>query len=392
MTESQLILVRYGELGLKGKNKNKFINALRRNMQQALVGLTDTTVRGGWGRLWVETTQPEAAIERLTKVFGIFSLSPVRQVEKDLDALTEATYHTLIAALPHGGSFKVETRRADKTFPLTSPQISRQVASLLFDRLDERYTADMHQPERTVWLEIREEGAFVYGEVILGAGGLPVGTGGKALLLLSGGIDSPVAGWYALKRGVSLEAIHFHSFPFTGEQSKEKVIALCRLLSQWQGEPIKLHVVHFTEIQRAIYADCAEEYGITLMRRMMFRLAERLAAKRQALALVTGESIGQVASQTLESIAAINDVVNIPVLRPLIGFDKADIVQIAQRIGSFETSILPFEDCCTIFLPQYPKIRPKKDEAAKLEQALDIPSLIEEAISKTETLIIDWQV
>ncbi|MCL2496327.1 MAG: tRNA 4-thiouridine(8) synthase ThiI, partial [Clostridiales bacterium] len=356
----QLILIRYGELGLKGKNKYKFINTLRRNIEHALAGLADTAVKSGWGRLWVETAETEEALALLRMVFGIYSVSPVRQVEKDIEALSEAAYQTLLAALPQGGSFKVETRRADKSFPHPSPEISRLVASAMFSRLDESYTADMHHPERTVYLEIREEGAFVYGEVIEGAGGLPVGTGGKALLLLSGGIDSPVAGWHLLKRGVSLEAVHFHSFPFTGEQSKEKVIALTRLLSRWQGAPLKLHVVHFTEIQKAIHQNCDEEYGITLMRRMMFRLAARLASARRALALITGESVGQVASQTLESIATINDVVNIPVLRPLIGLDKAEIIKVAQRIGSFETSILPYEDCCTIFLPPHPKIRPQK--------------------------------
>ena len=386
-----LLLVRYGELGLKGKNKYKFINTLRGNMSRALAGLEDTTVKNGWGRLWVETDAPKEALERLRMVFGIFSLSPVLRVEKSIEAMSEAALQTLLAALPQGGSFKVETRRADKTFPLTSPEISRQVASLMFDCLDERYVADMHDPERTVWLELREEGAFVYGEVLEGAGGLPVGTGGKALLLLSGGIDSPVAGWRLLKRGVSLEAVHFHSFPFTSEQSKEKVITLCRLLARWQGAPIKLHVVHFTEIQKAIRRECDEEYGITLMRRMMFRLAERLARQRRALALITGESVGQVASQTLESIAAINDVVRIPVLRPLIGLDKAEIVKIAQRIGSFETSILPYEDCCTIFLPPHPKIRPRIAEAQRLEQALDVKSLLEEALAKTEILTVDSQ-
>ena len=390
MTERQLLLVRYGELGLKGKNKYKFINTLRNNMSRAVADLGETTVISGWGRLWVETAYPEAALIRLKKVFGIFSLSPVQKVEKSINALAEAAYQTLLVALPQGGSFKVETRRADKTFPLISPEISREVASLMFDRLDKRYTADMHDPQRIIWLEIRSEGAFVYGEVLEGAGGLPVGTGGKALLLLSGGIDSPVAGWHMLKRGVSLEAVHFHSFPFTSEQSKEKVITLCRLLSCWQGQPVKLHVVHFTEIQKAIHRECDKEYGITLMRRMMFRLAEHLAQQRRALALVTGESVGQVASQTLESIAAINEVVRIPVLRPLIGLDKADIVNIARTIGSFETSILPYEDCCTIFLPPHPKIRPQIGEAKRLEQALDIKCLLEEALNKTESQNITW--
>ncbi|MCL1975396.1 MAG: tRNA 4-thiouridine(8) synthase ThiI [Firmicutes bacterium] len=388
MTGRQLLLIRYGELGLKGKNKYKFINTLHNNMSRAVADLDETMVKNGWGRLWVETAQPQVAISRLQKVFGIYSLSPVLQVEKNIEDIAKAAYQTLITALPQGGSFKIETRRSDKTFPLTSPEISKEIASIIFSKLDDHYTADMHMPERVIWVEIRTKGAFVYGDLFQGAGGLPVGTGGKALLLLSGGIDSPVAGWHMLKRGVCLEAVHFHSFPFTGEQSKEKVITLCRLLSSWQGKSVKLHVVHFTEIQKSIHRECEEEYGITLMRRMMFRLAERLAKQRQALALVTGESVGQVASQTLESIATINNAVSIPVLRPLIGMDKADIIQIAQRIGSFETSILPYEDCCTIFLPPHPKIRPQISEAINQEQALDIKTLLAEALNKTETLNI----
>ena len=384
----QLLLIRYGELGLKGKNKSKFIKALRDNISQALHNCGNSKVRSDWGRLWVETDQPQQASNRLKQVFGIYSFSPVRQVEKNLEAIAEAAYQTLIKALPDGGKFKVETRRVDKTFPLASPEISKQVAAILFARLPASYQAEMHQPERTIQIEIRAEGAFVYGEVINGARGLPVGTGGKGLLLLSGGIDSPVAGWYALRRGVSLEAIHFHSFPFTGEKSKEKVVSLCKLLAKWQGAPLKLHVVHFTEIQKAIHNNCAAEYGITLMRRMMYRIAESLATKRRALALYTGESVGQVASQTLESLATIEAVAEIPVLRPLIGLDKEDIVNVAQKIGSYETSILPYEDCCTIFLPKFPKIRPTKAEAEHWEKELAIEELIADALAKTEVLVI----
>ncbi|MEG1997674.1 MAG: tRNA uracil 4-sulfurtransferase ThiI, partial [Clostridiales bacterium] len=263
-----------------------------------------------------------------------------------------------------------------------------EVANELFDRLDERYQADMHHPEFTLNIEIRGEGNFVYGESIPGAGGLPVGCGGKAMLLLSGGIDSPVAGWMAMKRGVTLEGIHFYSFPFTGEQSKQKVIELCKNLSKWQGAPFKLHVVYFTDIQKAIHQYCREDYGITIMRRMMFRLAERLAKQNRALALFTGESVGQVASQTLESMFTINAVTNMPVLRPLVGMDKEEIMHIAKRIGTFETSILPYEDCCTIFLPKYPKIRPRLEETEELEKNLDIDALIEDALRKTELLII----
>jgi len=386
---NRLILIRYGELGLKGKNKHQFIRCLVHNIRAALSGLPDWNIYTTWGRLWVETAgerYPEV-VARLQQVFGIFSLSPVLQAEKDLEAVGEAALAILLKALPEGGAFKVETRRTDKNFPLISPEISKATAAYIFDRVDGRWDADMHHPQLTLNIEVRDEGAFVYGETLPGPGGLPVGSGGRALLLLSGGIDSPVAGWMAMKRGVAIEAIHFHSYPFTGEKAKEKVFELCRQLARWQGAPIRLHVAFFTDIQKAIYASCREEYGITLMRRMMFRLAERVAADRGSLALYTGESVGQVASQTLESMAVINQVVDIPVLRPLVGLDKAEIMKIAQRIGTYETSILPYEDCCTVFLPKYPKIRPTRQEAEALEQALDIEALLTGALEKTETLV-----
>lgn len=390
--DKQLLLIRYGELGLKGKNKNLFISKLAANIRASLRGLHGWNVRTGWGRLWVEVEkdQYDEAIDRLTKVFGIYSLSPVIQTQREVPALADAAWQVLMNSLPEGGTFKVETRRSDKSYPLTSPEISRAVAAELFRRLngDQRWDAEMRTPQTTVNVEVREEGAYVYGETIRCAGGLPVSCSGKALLLLSGGIDSPVAGWMAMKRGVAIEAIHFESYPFTSERAKDKVFELCRILSKWQGAPVKVHVVHFTEIQKAIYAGCREEYGITLMRRMMFRLAERVAASRRCLALYTGESVGQVASQTLESMQVINAVVDIPVLRPLVGMDKEDIMAVARRIGTFETSILPYEDCCTVFLPKYPKIRPLLHEAEKLEEALDIPALLEEALAQTELVKI----
>ena len=386
----RLLLIKYGELGLKGKNKIQFINRLRNNIKAALAGLPVVDVRSSWGRIWVETEGDQTQIiDRLSKVFGIYAISPVKQANKDLDEIKEAVLQVLFDALPDGGTFKIETKRSDKTFPMTSPDISFEVAKRVFESLDKAWDADMHHPDRTIYIEIREEGAFIYGEVIPGAKGLPVGCGGKAMLMLSGGIDSPVAGWMAMKRGVTLEAIHFYSFPFTGEKSKEKVLDLCHIMTKWHGNPIKLHVVYFTEIQKAIYQNCPEEYGITIMRRMMFRLAEKIARHRSALAVYTGESVGQVASQTLESINTINDVVNIPVLRPLIGFDKEDIMKIARDIGTYETSIRPYEDCCTVFLPKFPKIRPKIKEAEEYEAALDIDALIKEALEKTEILVIE---
>ncbi len=387
--KQQIILIRFGELGLKGKNKMKFIRNLANNIGHALRGLPDTKVSMDWGRLWVHTACPNEVYPRLKNVFGIYSFSPVVEVEPTIEAMAQAAEQVLLRTLPNGGTFKVETKRADKKFPMPSPQISREVAGIIFDRLgDDIYDADMHNPQAELRLEVREEAAYVYGEVIEGAKGMPVGSGGKALLMLSGGIDSPVAGWYALRRGVAIEAIHFHSFPFTGEQAKQKVLDLAKILSHWQGQPIKVNIVHFTEIQKAIYANCDESYGITLMRRMMFRLAEAIANKNRLTAIYTGESVGQVASQTLESMSVINDVTNMPILRPLIGFDKADIVKVAQEIETFETSILPYEDCCTVFLPPHPVIKPKLHEALEMEKTLDIEELLAEALAKTEVVRI----
>ncbi len=390
----QLFLIRYGELGLKGKNRHLFVGRLARNMRTALKGLSDWQVKVTWGRLWLEIEQEQqaAAVLCLQMVFGIYSLSPVIEADKDINDFASKAYQILLRVLPRGGSFKIETRRADKTFPLTSPEVSRATANLVFDQLAEEgqtdYTAEMHHPDAMINIEIRAEGAFVYGETIACAGGLPVGCSGKALVMLSGGIDSPVAAWLAMKRGVAIEAIHFHSFPFTGEKAKEKVYELAKILAKWNGAPIKLHMVHFTEIQKAIYANCDETYGITLLRRFMYRIAERIASERRCLALYTGESVGQVASQTLQSLMTINAVVDIPVLRPLVAMDKEEIMAKAQQLGTFQTSILPYEDCCTVFLPDYPKIRPLIKEAEQEEAKLDIEALIEEALDKTERLTI----
>ncbi|MDO4581845.1 MAG: tRNA uracil 4-sulfurtransferase ThiI [Bacillota bacterium] len=390
--DRQLILIRYGELGLKGKNRHLFIGRLTHNIRYALRDIAGANVYSTWGRIWAEVEAADAglALARLQQVFGVYSLSPVMRTEPEVPALAEAAQAMLEQGLPVGGSFKIETRRSDKSFPLTSPEISRAVANLLFERIDTtRYDADMHDPDLRIDIEVRGEGAYVYGHTLKGAGGLPVGCGGRALLLLSGGIDSPVAGMLAMKRGVVIEAIHYHSFPFTGEKAKEKVYELCRLLSARMGAPLQLHMVYFTEIQKQIYANCREEYGITLMRRFMYRIAERVAKQRDCLALYTGESVGQVASQTLESIACINDVISIPVMRPLVGMDKEEIMERARAFGSYDISILPYEDCCTVFLPKYPKIKPRREEAEKLERALNIEQLLDEALAKSEILTID---
>ena len=385
----QLLLLRYGELGLKGKNKNSFIHQLQKNIVYALRDLSPRKVTSTWGRIMVPLQDDlDQVVERLQHVFGIYSMSPVLQVEKSLQGLEEGAMRILKEALPDGGTFKIETRRADKNFPMLSPDISLAVAQYLFDRLDDRYDADMYHPQKTIHLEIRAEGAYVYGTVVPGAKGMPVGTGGRAVLMLSGGIDSPVAGWYGLKRGVDVIAVHFHSFPFTSERAKEKVVDLCKELAKWHYHPVKLYTVYFTDIQKEIRALCPENYGITIMRRMMFRLAQTIAAQNEALAIYTGESVGQVASQTLESMYTIGEVTDLPILRPLVGMDKEEIMAIAQRIGTYDISIRPYEDCCTIFLPAFPKIRPKRAEAAQMETNLPIAQLIAAALAKTEVSYI----
>ena len=391
----QLILIRYGELGLKGKNRHLFVGRLARNIRVSLKGIPDWQVEVTWGRLWLEidADHTAAAIERLKRVYGVYSVSPVTEAERSVESISEAAYDTLHKAWPNGGLFKVETRRTDKTFPMQSPEVSRTVAGVIFDRLAaegkiKEYDADMHHPQETINIEIRAEGVFVFGQTIRCAGGLPVGCSGKAIVMLSGGIDSPVAASLAMKRGASIEAVHFHSFPFTGEKAKEKVYELSRILAKGNCAPIKLHMIYFTDIQKTIYANCPEEYGITIMRRFMYRIAERIANERKCLAIYTGESVGQVASQTLESISVINDAIHMPVMRPLVGMDKEEIMQRAKNLGTYNTSILPFEDCCTVFLPEYPKIRPVLADVLEMETALDIDGLIEDALAKSETLTI----
>lgn len=389
-TTQKLLMIKYGEIGLKGKNKSMFINRLVKNIEVALEGLAPRHVSSEMGRIMVPVLGDMAAVtERLQRVFGIYAICPVAAVPKELGAVQKAALEVLEETLPNGGSFKVESRRADKTFPMTSPEISKAVGGYIFAMAEDgKFRAEMRRPEYTLNVEIRGEAAYIYCGSFPGAKGMPVGTGGRAVVMLSGGIDSPVAAWMAMKRGVTVEAVHFESFPFTSERAKEKVLDLAQVLAGWHNVPVKVHCVHFTEIQKAIHTACPEEYGITIMRRFMFRLAERVARKNAALAIYTGESVGQVASQTLESMYTINDVTNMPVLRPLIGFDKEEIVERAQRIGTFDISIRPYEDCCTVFLPAHPKIKPRLAEAREMEKALDIESLIAQALENTETLLI----
>ena len=383
----ELLMIKYGELGLKGKNKNQFINRLVHNIEKAIADMPPRKVAISLGRITVpvldEPGDSEALIGRLQRIFGIYAICPVLAVDKDMDSIKQAALQILERSLPQGGEFKVESRRSDKRFPFISPEISKEVGAYIFAQTGDKFIARMKKPENIVNVEVRDEAAYVYCGSRPGAKGMPVGSGGRAVVMLSGGIDSPVAAWMAMKRGVNIEAVHFESFPFTSERAQEKVLDLAKILAQWHNKPIRVHCVHFTEIQKAIHAACPEDYGITIMRRFMFRIAERLARANAGLAVYTGESVGQVASQTLESMYVINSVTKMPVLRPLIGFDKEEIVARAQKIGTFEVSIRPYEDCCTVFLPPHPKIRPRLAEAEAMEEKLAIEELIADALAKT---------
>ncbi|MFS8514561.1 MAG: tRNA 4-thiouridine(8) synthase ThiI, partial [Planifilum fulgidum] len=380
------ILVRYGELALKGKNRSDFEDRLVRNIRQKLASIPDVKVVKSFGRIFVETDRSHSAsvLRGLGDVFGVVGFSPAERVESDLEAIKEAAVRLVEYRNPFPRTFKVAAKRADKSFPLSSAEINRQVGAHLLRNV-KGLRVDVQRPDLTVHVEVRGGHTYVYGDDLPGPGGLPVGTSGKVMLLLSGGIDSPVAGYLSLKRGAELLAVHFHSYPYTSERSRQKVIDLARILTRFAGR-IRLHVVPFTEIQTEIRQKCLESYSITVMRRMMFRIAERLARREGALALVTGESLGQVASQTLESMNAINEVVNLPVLRPLIGMDKQEIVSLAKKIGTYETSVLPYEDCCTVFLPRSPKTRPDLETTRKTESRLEVDRLVEAAVEGTEVL------
>ena len=375
------ILIRYSEIYLKGNNRYFFENLLITNIKTALKK-ESFDFEKNYGRYIVSNYKVEnerQIVEKLSKVFGIHSISPCLVVENNLDSITQAILSLDIQA----GTFKVECNRADKSFPMKSYEIAAELGERMLDNFP-NLVVDIHNPQNIIYVDMREsKKTFVYLNSIPGAGGLPVGCGGNGLLLLSGGIDSPVAGYMMAKRGMSLSAIHFHSFPFTSLQAKEKVLSLAKHLTQYT-KALDVYVVPFTDIQVKIHENCPEEFMITIMRRFMMRIAERVAKNINAKALITGESLGQVASQTIESINTTNSVVSLPVFRPLIGFDKSDIVEISQKIGTYETSIQPFEDCCTVFLPKHPVIKPKIEIIERAEKKLDIESLIEESIKNIE--------
>lgn len=387
------ILIRYGELALKGKNYARFLKKLFLNIKE-IVKLTTGEIpklSKERGRIFLHLNgeSPEKYYDSLKKVFGVISFSPVRKTILDIEEIKKIALEE-IKSLPNDSyTFKVISKRSNKSFPLKSPAIMQEVGAFLLKNTN-NLKVDVHNPQVEVYVEIRQDAAYIYSQKIKGTGGLPLGTGGKALLLLSGGIDSPVAGWLTMKRGVVIEAIHFHSYPYTSERAKEKVLDLARKLSEFSGE-INVHIVSFTRIQKEISENCFESLWITIMRRFMFRIAEKIAESRGALALVTGESIGQVASQTLDSMYAINHVINTPVIRPLITMDKEEIMERAKHIGTYDTSIQPYEDCCTVFLPKEPKTKPSLSSCLKSEKYLQVDELVEDALKNTEMITIKPQ-
>ncbi|WP_088033005.1 tRNA uracil 4-sulfurtransferase ThiI [Evansella clarkii] len=383
------ILIRYAELALKGKNRKEFEKKLQDNLKRALKKFPETKVIRSFGRMFIELNgaDEEAVSSRLKDIFGIHSFSPALKLELDQERIDEGALWAIKDALPEErGTFKVSVKRANKTFPKRSQELNYHIGSHIL-RNTKELTVDVHNPDVEVKVEIRDEACYIMCKTRKGAGGLPVGTAGKVMLMLSGGIDSPVAGYLALKRGVELEAIHFHSPPFTNERARQKVEDLARVLTRFGGR-IKLHIVPFTAAQQEIHKKVPDNYEMTIMRRFMLRIAEAAAEKNGALALVNGESLGQVASQTLHSMHTINEVTNLPILRPLVTMDKLEVIEIARNIGTYELSILPYEDCCTIFLPPQTKTRPSIRKAAAYEQAIDVDKYVSKAVEGIETVII----
>ncbi|WP_017465279.1 tRNA uracil 4-sulfurtransferase ThiI [Staphylococcus epidermidis] len=383
------LLVRYGELTLKGTNRKMFVNQLKDNVKRALIPLSGYHVKGKRDRMYIELS-PEAdineIIQRLSKVYGIKSISPVIKIDKYEEKINQSAIQ-LSQDFEKGSTFKVDVKRVDKSFRLDTYELQRQVGGAILKE-NNNITVNVKNPDYEIKIEVRMDAIYIYEKVIAGAGGLPVSTGGKTLLMLSGGIDSPVAGIEVMKRGVTVEAIHFHSPPFTSEKAKDKVIELTRILAERVG-PIKLHLVPFTEIQKQINKVVHSRYTMTSTRRMMMRISDKVVHQINANAIVNGENLGQVASQTLKSMYAINHVTATPVLRPLLTLDKEDIIKKAKELGTFETSIQPYEDCCTIFTPKNPVTEPDFDKVVKYESVFNFDEMIENAVENIETLTID---
>jgi thiamine biosynthesis protein ThiI len=385
-----VILARLGEITLKGLNRGKFEHRLIDNISRRLKRLGSFSVVQMQSRLWIEPQAPdldlEAAMNCVASVFGVVSVSPVWRFTGSMDDLTgQAVAFAATQLDPHQvRSFKVESRRGNKQFPLTSPEISDRLGEAIMRAYPDRLRVDVHQPDFVVYTEVRNV-FCLYSRIIQGQRGLPVGTGGRGLLLLSGGIDSPVAGYMMASRGMELEAAYFHAFPYTSDRAKDKVLELADILTTFTGR-MRIHVIHFTEIQIALRDHCPADMLTIVSRRMMMRIAARIAGQNACKVLITGESLGQVASQTLEALCTTDAVVDLPVFRPLIGLDKNDTIDMARRIGTFETSIQPYEDCCTVFVARHPKTRPSPEDAELAENGLDIAAMIEQVMQQIEVI------
>ena len=390
---NEMFLLKLGETVLKGGNRFQFENRLKTNVCRRLRPFGTFSVRLSQSTVFIEPEDDacdlDGAWDACHTVFGIVSLCRCRPCEKDVDAIFRAVMAYLGDELRAARTFKVESRRSDKRFPLNSIQLSQEIGGRIAEAVP-TVAVDVHHPEYTVFVEVRDRAAYVHGPADPGAGGLPTGVGGRALVLLSGGIDSPVAGYMIAKRGVELEAVHFFSYPYTSELAKDKVLELARLMTRYCGR-MTVNIVGFTEIQEAIRDNCPEEYFTLIMRRFMMMISERIARDHGCGCLVTGENLGQVASQTMEAMAVTAASVDIPIFPPLIGMDKEEIVTIARRIGTMETSILPYEDCCTVFTPRHPKTKPTKAQVDRACASLDFDALIERALQNTELVKVRYQ-
>ena len=388
----EIFLLKLGEVVLKGTNKRQFENKLRQNVRRRMKSYGNFDVYIMQSTVYVEPMDDEADVdgawEACKSVFGLVSLCRCHACEKNLDSIYEAVESYLGDELDCAKSFKVESKRSDKKFPLTSIGISQEIGGRLAEAHPD-CEVDVHHPEYTVYVEVRDLAAYVHGPAVPGAGGLPTGVGGRAMCLLSGGIDSPVAAYMMAKRGVEVEAVHFFSYPYTSQLAKDKVLELARLVTRYCGR-MTVNVVSFTQIQEAIRDNCPEEFFTLIMRRFMMEISQRIAKDDGCGALITGENLGQVASQTMEAMTVTGAVVDIPIFMPLVGMDKEEIVTIARKIGTLETSILPYEDCCTVFTPKHPKTKPSLGQLLHAERKLDREALIQEALNSVEKIAVKY--
>jgi len=389
---NEIFLLKLGEIVLKGANKRQFENKLRQNIRRRMRAYGNFDVYIMQSTVYVQPMDSEADVEgaweACSSIFGVVSLCRCRPCEKNLDAIFQAVEEYLGDELDCARSFKVESKRSDKTFPLTSIGISQDIGGRIAEAHPD-CLVDVHHPEYTVYVEVRDMAAYVHGPALPGAGGLPTGVGGRAMCLLSGGIDSPVAAYMMAKRGVEIECVHFFSYPYTSQLAKDKVIELARLVTKYSGR-MTLNIVSFTKIQEAIRDNCPEEFFTLIMRRFMMEISQRIGKDHGCGALITGENLGQVASQTMEAMAVTGAVVDVPIFMPLVGMDKEEIVTIARKIGTMDTSILPYEDCCTVFTPKHPKTKPTLGQLLNAERKLDREALIQDALASVEKLTIKY--